>query len=174
MKVSPRGLLTEEVQGVCIRFTPEEDITRSGFNSRLAEVFATQVLGRRYDLNELLSVAPKVNRSLFIEVPCNYGIRMGDQLETAVTRLLEDRDTRRAIVVLARPDDNPPPCILSIQFLIRESRLLTVAFMRSWDQYLGLPYDVYLFRALGIYMSQKTKCEVGDVIVLSSNIHHYL
>lgn len=77
-----------------------------------------------------------------------YGPRVVAQLGYVVAKLLEDRDTRQAVLTTWVP--NPPsskdiPCTLALTFAIRRGRLHCHAFMRSSDVWLGLPYDVFSF-----------------------------
>jgi thymidylate synthase len=87
-----------------------------------------------------------------------YGPRIMEQFEYVVGKLLEDRDTRQAVMTIWRK--NPPktkdvPCTVAIMFSIRNARLHCHVFMRSSDAWLGLPYDVFNFSLL----SAKVACE---------------
>lgn len=170
---SPRGMPVDEFVPFIQVFGPDDEPKQEGFNRKLADILTNQVLERRFDMDEILKVVPKANHPLFYEVPCDYGVRMGDQLETAIKRLEEDSDTRRAIVIMARPDDEVPCCIMLIQFLIRGGELVTVAYMRSWDIGLGYAYDVDTFQKLGEYVARELDVPEGSAVVLAGSGHLY-
>lgn len=80
-----------------------------------------------------------------------YGPPIHDQIGYVVQSLLDDRDTRQAVLTIWRP--NPPksrdiPCTVSIAFNIRNGRLNAHVFMRSSDSWLGVPYDFFNFAML--------------------------
>ena len=80
-----------------------------------------------------------------------YGPRIHEQLNYVLNKLLEDPDTRQAGLTIWRPNPPPtrdPPCTITIFFGLRGGLLNTHVFMRSNDQWLGLPYDVFNFSML--------------------------
>ena len=77
-----------------------------------------------------------------------YGPRIEEQISYVVRKLLDDRDTRQAVLTIWRP--NPAasrdiPCTVSMTFNIRAGRLNAHVFMRSSDAWLGVPYDFFNF-----------------------------
>jgi len=77
-----------------------------------------------------------------------YGPKVVDQIPFVVMKLIEDRDTRQAVMSLWRErpgDSRDVPCTLSLQFLIRDRKLHCITSMRSSDAWLGWPYDVFDF-----------------------------
>lgn len=177
--VAPRGMRTQEDIGVVRTFKPGFIPKRKGFNESLAGVITKQVLEKRFDLEEIKHVAPNAKHPLFNDVPCDYGIRMGNQLESCVEILKSDKASRRAKITLSRPDDEIPPCIMEIQFFVRGEGfnyrpfVITVAYMRSWDLELGMPYDVHLFQALGSYVAKTLNVPQGEIIVFAGSAHTY-
>ena len=170
---APRGLPTYELLGLVRVFDPNEPIDQKGFNPKLATIIANQVLRGIFNLEQIKSIAPKANLDLFNEVPCDYGPRVGNQLEQVIKCLLEDPDSRRAIITLTRPDDDPPPCIMTIQFLLRQGRVHLIACMRSWDLTLGLGYDLVIFRTLLLEVADSLRMGVGGVTVFAGSGHIY-
>lgn len=82
-----------------------------------------------------------------------YGPRVIDQLSYVLKALIEDPDTRQAVMTIWRP--NPPkskdiPCTVSVQWMIREGRLDCFMNMRSSDAWLGVPYDWFNFSMLSL------------------------
>jgi len=171
---SPRGLRTLEEIAVIRVFKPGVIPPQKGFNNKLAATLTSQVVGRYFDLEEIKQAAPNARHPLFNDVPCDYGVRMGNQLERAISRLLIDIHTRRAKITLSRPDDEVPPCIMEIQFLVREGRVITIAYMRSWDLGLGKAYDVHLFQRLGLHVAIGLNMHQGEVIVFAGSAHTYI
>lgn len=173
-EVSPRGLPTLEHVGQTFKFQAGVIPAQPNFNRKLADVITNQILEGRFDLEEIKLAAPNARHPLFNDVPCDYGVRMRGQVERAIERIKADTDTRRAIVVTARPDDEKPPCIMLIQFLVRDGQVLTVAFMRSWDLLLGFAYDIHLFQALGKKVADALSLPQGDCHVLAGSAHEYV
>ena len=77
------------------------------------------------------------------------------------------------VIVFSRPDDDPPPCITSVQFLIRDNQLITIAAMRSLDSQLGMPYDVHAFRNLAKYLAGMTNSQEGILFIQAGSFHTY-
>jgi len=80
-----------------------------------------------------------------------YGPRVVAQLDYVLAKLLEDRDTRQAVLTTWVPNPAPSkdvPCTVGFNFTIRAGRLHCHAFMRSSDVWLGLPYDLFSFSLL--------------------------
>jgi thymidylate synthase len=80
-----------------------------------------------------------------------YGPKIQDQIDYVCRKLVEDNDTRQAVINIWR--EKPPitkdvPCTLSLQFIYRAHQLHCVATMRSSDIWLGWPYDVFNFTML--------------------------
>jgi thymidylate synthase len=86
--------------------------------------------------------------------------------------LHHDESSRRAVLLFNGPDDhlNPMardiPCACTLQFLIRDGCLEAIAYMRSNDAILGLPYDVFLFTML----QELLACELG----ISLGVYHHI
>lgn len=91
-----------------------------------------------------------------------YGPKVLGQLDHVVAKLVEDADSRQAVLTIWR--ENPPPtkdvpCTVAMAFSIRAPsptyvgaprRLLEASvFMRSNDVWLGTPYDVFSFSMVG-------------------------
>lgn len=77
-----------------------------------------------------------------------YGPKFIDQEPFIVETLRRDPASRQAVLTLWRErpaESRDIPCTLSLQFVLREDRLNTIATMRSSDAWLGWPYDVHSF-----------------------------
>jgi thymidylate synthase len=86
-----------------------------------------------------------------------YGPKVVDQFTYVVDSLWNDCHCRQAVINIWR--ENPRgskdiPCTLSLQFIIRDSRLNCVATMRSSDAWLGWVYDVFNFSMISAHVRQ--------------------
>lgn len=93
-----------------------------------------------------------------------YGPRIVEQLEYVIDKLIEDRDTRQAVMTIWKPC--PPrskdiPCTVALDFKIRNGRLNCHVFMRSSDIWLGLPYDTFSFSMITTYIA----CRYNGIIL---------
>lgn len=79
------------------------------------------------------------------------------QWHSAIKTLIDDPDSRRAVILINMPLDNikatytgskDVPCTLSLQFFIRNNELNLHVNMRSNDVIWGLPYDLFSFTLL--------------------------
>lgn len=91
-------------------------------------------------------------------VPNSVGQSMYPTQWDAVKKtLLEDPDSRRAILIIGKAEDytvgayqpsKDLPCTLSLQFFIRNNQLHLHTTMRSNDAFWGLTYDLFSFTLL--------------------------
>jgi len=110
----------------------------------------------------------------------NYGEPFNSQLEFVVRTLLDDRDSRQAVLTIFQA--NPVKskdirCTLSMQFLIRNGKIYTIVNMRSHDIIWGYAYDVFNFtimtlRVLNRLQDELRAKEIYELIDLGSlSIH---
>jgi len=113
-----------------------------------------------------------------------YGPPIAEQLSYISDCLIEDRDSRQAVISIWRPNPRKSkdiPCTVSTQFIIRKNKLSLVNYMRSSDLWLGLPYDVFTFSMLARYlicvMNKKSKSnnkiELGELHIVAGSSHIY-
>ena len=89
-----------------------------------------------------------------------YGPKVLDQLPYVISALVNDLDTRQAVINIWRENPGPSkdiPCTLSAQFLIRGDKLHCIDTMRSSDAWLGWPYDVFNFSMLSYEICRRLK-----------------
>lgn len=115
-----------------------------------------------------------------------YGPPIADQLSYAVSKLVNDRDTRQSVITIWKP--NPPPskdipCTVALTFMIRRDRLHAHIFMRSSDAWLGVPYDFFNFAMIGARMAYlynlntndaTKRVEPGNVYWTAASSHLYM
>jgi thymidylate synthase len=94
-----------------------------------------------------------------------YGPPFVEQAPWAAKRLATDRSTRQAVATIWRPrpgqDVRDVPCTVAVQWFIRGCELHSVVYMRSSDAWMGWPYDVFTFSAMGAYMLLLLKSAYG-------------
>ncbi len=111
-----------------------------------------------------------------------YGPKIESQFSYIVKALAEDQDTRQAVMTIWR--ENPIkskdiPCTVSVQFLIREGKLICIDNMRSSDLWLGHPYDVFNFSMLSLAVllelrrAYNIKLQLGTLCLLAGSKHIY-
>lgn len=105
-----------------------------------------------------------------------YGPKITEQLPYVLGKLIEDPDTRQAVISIwrERPGQSKDvPCTVALQYLRRGGKLHSVTFMRSNDAWLGLPYDVFNFTQLQAYVAAALDLEVGSYSHLAGSLHLY-
>jgi thymidylate synthase len=99
------------------------------------------------------------------------------QWDRVVDLLRRDPDSKRAVMTVIRPDeliepDNPDvACTLTLQFLLRDSRLHLVATMRGNDAVIGLVCDVFSFTALQEFTSVQLGAGLGTYTHQVASMH---
>lgn len=103
----------------------------------------------------------------------------------AVQQLLDNPDTKNAVIMLRDDDDIQPNlkdrcCTLALCFNIRDGKLNMRTIMRSQDLWTGLPYDVFCFTRLQQIVlyeynskSGRDKIELGTYTHQVLNLHVY-
>lgn len=105
-----------------------------------------------------------------------------DQIDVLIHHLLNDRNSRQAVVTFweandlahaCKKDHKDLPCTLSLQFLLRDGRLHLVATMRSNDVWLGMPYDVFTFTCIQRLVASALDVECGTYTHQAGSMHLY-
>lgn len=110
-----------------------------------------------------------------------YGPKVVDQLPYIVDTLINDNDSRQAVMTIwrERPGISKDiPCTVAMQFLIRNNKLYSVVTMRSHDAILGFTYDVFSFSMVAysvllLLRDRGVLCELGDLTVNAGSLHVY-
>lgn len=105
-------------------------------------------------------------------------VRHGDQLERVVNMLGSDPTSRRAIAMIGDANDlaelSPDfPCATSMQFFVRENRLVAILQMRSQSLFGVMPYDLVNFRYIQRFVAFRLGLESGQLIIVCNSAHVY-
>lgn len=127
----------------------------------------------------------------------SYGPKLKSQWMFIMKGIREDPETRQAVMSIWEPPimrELPPtdgvagggaamtrdvPCTLSLQFLLRDRHLHTIATMRSSDAWLGLPYDIFNFTMLANHLAaalsqvQRERIRLGSITFNLGSSHLY-
>lgn len=152
-EASPRGMLTKELPQKTLIFDmnwPVITIPEREMGYRFMAAEAWWILSGKNDVASIAPYSKEIAKFsddgvLFFG---SYGPPIVDQLNYVVQTLLRDPDTRQAVITTWR--QNPPPtkdvpCTIAFSFMIRDGRLNCHVFMRSSDNWLGIPYDAFNF-----------------------------
>jgi thymidylate synthase len=108
-----------------------------------------------------------------------YGPRIAknSQLEYCYKQLLEDKDSRQAVITINdytdRKVSKDKPCTLTLQFLIRENKLDMIVNMRSNDILWGFCLDVPCFAFIQEAMAFWLGIDMGIYIHQPASFHYY-
>lgn len=103
-----------------------------------------------------------------------YGPPIRDQIAHIIQSLVDDEDSRQAVLTIWRQNPRKSkdiPCTISAQFMIRDGKLDCFMNMRSSDAWLGVPYDWFNFTCLATYVLLHLRSR-GKVYELG-NLHFY-
>ena len=182
--VNPRGMPTLETLGKSITINMETPIVQCKIR-RLNHSFlfgeASWILSGS---NDLLRIQPFMKRiGKYSDngrtLSGAYGPHVISQLEYCKRTLRQDQDSRQAVLTIWQPRPEPSkdiPCTVSMQFMIRDSRIHTIVNMRSSDAYLGLPYDLFVFSCISAKLRDlmgKKGLKLGSLTVFAGSSHIY-
>lgn len=156
--ISPRGEHTLERLGVHYVLTdPRANIfvneaRKLNYRFMIAE-WLWMAFGRD-DVKTIAHYNPQIAKfsDNGIDFNGSYGVPIHRQLPYIVHKLRNDPDTRQAVIQIYNPPTRRTkdvPCTLSMQFLMRDNKLVMMVNMRSSDVWLGLPYDIFNFTQIG-------------------------
>lgn len=163
LDVAPRGMKTLELQHHTVQLNMSQPVVLCPKRKLSYTFLAAEALWILAGDDRVETIAPYNNNIAAFSDDGHrffgaYGPRIMEQFDYVTGKLLEDRDTRQAVMTIWRK--NPPktkdvPCTVAIMFSNRKGRLHCHVFMRSSDAWLGLPYDVFNFSLL----AAKVACE---------------
>lgn len=111
----------------------------------------------------------------------NYGMRFRDfngvnQIDKIVSKLQKNPEAKSATITTMKPEtdyDGHMPCIMSLDFKIRQNKLLLTAFFRSQDIGKKFYADILALGKIQNEVSQKIGISPGNVKMFISSAHIY-
>lgn len=183
--ISPRGLVTKELDNVALVFpspaaaTFPTGIGRAASPAILAAELM-QILAGVSDLKQLDSASHGVF-SRFSDDGARlsgaYGPRTYLGLRRAVDLLDRDSSTRQATVSLWNTfelDTKDLPCTVSWSFTIRDNTLRMTTFMRSNDVISGLTYDAPFMARIQSAVAWALGIPAGTYTHIAQSLHIYI
>ena len=182
--ISPRGMTTYEVLNGNIEILKPWNIPLNmlnrQFNQRIGAREALQLVGQTTD-PEIMSETTKIFNNFMDEGILHgaYGPRIHGNLNKLVNQLKKDPSTRQAILTIydsnkdLNVDVKDVPCTLTLQYFIRDNKLLARTSMRSNDVFLGMPYDFVQFIALQGAIAKALDLEMGTYSHTVGSMHIY-
>jgi thymidylate synthase len=184
-EVAPRGMKTLEIEDAIIRIdnvfnTLPLEVGR-GTVPGIGAVEACQLLAGVTIPDLVISVGPQFanyaeDNGLFHGA---YGPRTAGQYDMIIDRLMQDPDTRQAVVTIWNPQldlqerKRDYPCTILHQFRIRDNKLNMSVYMRSNDVWLGAAYDFFQFTRVQIAMASVLGVEPGTYNHHVGSLHIY-
>lgn len=105
-----------------------------------------------------------------------YHDRMAEQLVEVVRTLQKDRNSRRAVVVIRRPEDihlADPPCLTMIQYIINGGMLDCYVTFRSNDAVEAFFMNAFALIEIQKIIADILNCRVGRYIHTANSFHVY-
>lgn len=100
-----------------------------------------------------------------------------DQIKSVIESIKYSPDSRRHIVsawnVGEINDMNLPPCHILFQFWVADNKLSCQMYIRSWDVFLGGPFNIASYALLTMMIAQVTNLDLGDLVISSGDTHIY-
>lgn len=182
--VSPHGFKTWEIEDACFTVTDTTKLLPLGVgrspNVLIGLGEALLLCGGLGSPSLMTGITDSMRR--FIDggqFHGAYGPRVRGQLESVITRLRGDRDSRQAIVQIWDPAYDgidglrDYPCTLNFGFRLRDDELHMSATMRSNDVWLGLAYDAFMFGQLGWTIANVLGVNFGSYTHHAYSLHLY-
>ena len=174
----PRGLETVGLTNQVFTFVPGQVFTRLGGNISIGFVELLQFISGTFDIEPFRVVAPNARLELFTRQSA-YGPRTVEQLPRIIEELINDIDSRRAVMTIMYTIDTPEtmPCTLNAQFQVEDvdgiKSLVTTWNMRSSDLIWGLPTDIIQFGGISLMVANCIGVRAVECIVNAGNAHIY-
>jgi hypothetical protein len=176
LSTSPRGVKTYEVPFPVTFILPcDTTVLRRRMNIKLAVVESLMLIGGVFSLDAIKEVAPNANLELY-KHQSDYGPRTRDQMQGILNLLIQDPDTRRAVVYFNTDrhfGSKDLACTTSIQWMIREDELAAYVTVRSWDLVYGTPMDIMMYGMLTQALALAVGVQPAMMHIIASCVHVY-
>lgn len=113
-------------------------------------------------------------------------INYSRQLDNAIAALKDDEHSRRAMIMIFKPEDTMEssgfqtriPCSVSYQFLIRNNKLMVLYYIRSNDYFKHFAIDIWLTQAIQEYVWAQLQdtypgLKIGPLNYYAGSFHAY-
>ncbi len=117
------------------------------------------------------------------EIFGGYGPRLFNwdginQVENVIERLRDKPSSRKAVIQLFDRIDitekrNDVACTCTMQFLIRDEKLIMITHMRSNDVFIGLPHDIFCFTMIQELVARSLSSQLGTYKHAVGSLHLY-
>ncbi|MEX2410958.1 MAG: thymidylate synthase [Candidatus Paceibacterota bacterium] len=114
--------------------------------------------------------------------PRIMGVESINQLENIISLLRRREASKKAVIQIYEKKDldehikkkhNSVPCTLTLQFLVRNSKVDMIVNMRSNDIIYGLPHDIFAFTMMQEIIARSIDKELGVYIHNVGSLHYY-
>ena len=101
-----------------------------------------------------------------------------NQIENIIALLSKKPLTRRAVVQIFDASDlaqnhKEIPCTCTLQFFVRDEKVILQTYMRSNDAVFGLSHDIFAFTLIQEYIAARLSKDVGEYIHTVGSLHLY-
>jgi len=124
------------------------------------------------DIDEIFSIFPRADPYI-ADARSEYLLtKHSDRIYELERELAGDENSRRAVIV--NYDwywEGHPWCILGVQFLIRNGKLLSFLYLRSSNLYRALPYDLHALLTLRDKLATRLMVDVGEIYYFATSAH---
>lgn len=104
-----------------------------------------------------------------------------DQLAWVIDEIKRNPNSRRLIVSAWNPPEieemakaGLPPCHMTYQFFVINGKLSCHVYIRSWDTFLGGPWNIASYALLTMMVAQVTGNSPHELVISSGDTHLYL
>ncbi len=160
--------LTKEIQNLqlCV-LDPSEGwpIPKSGWDINALDKYAEQLLSGENPTNFEYTYGQRL-----------HNLEGFDQIERIIRYLKNEPTSRRGIATTWQAMDmfkEHVPCLIVVEFLIRDSKLNLTAFFRSHDLQRAWPANVYGLWKLQEYVGNAVGVPLGSITTISASAHIY-
>lgn len=183
--VAPRGMEVKEVLNgsYAVQMPAYLDFEERDINTQFMFAEAAWIVGGSNKLSDITPYMKSYEKysddGIFMRGA--YGPKVVDQLGYVCDSIINDEDTRQAVMTIwrERPGQSKDiPCTVAMQFLLRENELNMVTTMRSQDIVLGFTYDVFTFSMVAaavqrILHERGREVTLGTLFVNAGSLHLY-
>jgi thymidylate synthase len=104
--------------------------------------------------------------------------KAGDQFASVIQRLKTDPTSRRAVMQIAIPDEfveswRDTSCVGSLQFIVRDEKVMLLCQMRSQSALMVWPYDAFVITMLHEAVALNLGRALGRSVFTFSSLHVY-